>query len=116
MRLEPGDIVLVPFPFTDLTSSKSRPAFVISDGRYYASSRDVIVLGVTSNLSNAAHSVMMKDSDLLRGKLKATSRIKADKVATLEQSIVRRVVGRAKPVLLGHVMREFLSLFPDAGS
>jgi len=40
-----GDIVLVPFPFTDLTATKKRPAVVVS---YHRDRRDVIVMAVTS--------------------------------------------------------------------
>lgn len=113
MKLEPGDLVLVPFPFTDLTSAKTRPALVLSRPDYNHASRDVIVCGVTSNLSNAAHSVLIQSRDLARGRLPAPSRIKVDKVATLQQTLVRRRVGRLKSAPLDQVYREFWTLFPD---
>ena len=43
-----GDIVLVPFPFTDLTATKKRPAVVVSSDAYHRDRRDVIVMAVTS--------------------------------------------------------------------
>src|SRR5438093_7358946 len=43
-----GDIVLVPFPFTDQTTAKKRPAIVVSSRAYHRDRRDVIVIAVTS--------------------------------------------------------------------
>ena len=42
------DIVLVPFPFTDLTTAKRRPALVVSPDDYNASARDLVIALVTS--------------------------------------------------------------------
>ena len=43
-----GDIVLVPFPFTDQTAAKKRPAIVVSSDAYHRDRRDLIIMAVTS--------------------------------------------------------------------
>jgi mRNA interferase MazF len=43
-----GDIVLVPFPFTDQSTSKKRPAIVISSMNYHRERPDYIIMAVTS--------------------------------------------------------------------
>lgn len=43
-----GDIILVPFPFTDQTTSKKRPAVVISSSTYNTARPDLIIMAVTS--------------------------------------------------------------------
>jgi len=43
-----GDIVLVPFPFSNQTTIKKRPAAIISSQRYNAASQDIIIMAVTS--------------------------------------------------------------------
>lgn len=48
---EPGDVVLVPVPFTDGTAMKQRPAVVVSGRRYNRRRRDVIVMPVTSHVA-----------------------------------------------------------------
>ena len=48
INYEFGDILLVPFPFTDQTSSKKRPAVVVSSTAYHAAYPDVILMAVTS--------------------------------------------------------------------
>lgn len=50
MPFEFGDVVLVPFPFTDQTTSKKRPAVVISNREYAESRPDVVVMPITSQL------------------------------------------------------------------
>lgn len=48
-----GDLVLVPFPFTDLSAAKKRPAVIISSTAYHQARPDVIVMAVTSQLRPA---------------------------------------------------------------
>jgi mRNA-degrading endonuclease toxin of MazEF toxin-antitoxin module len=49
-----GDIVLVPFPFTDQPTTKQRPAVVISSSTYQRERPDLIILAVTSQVRPAA--------------------------------------------------------------
>jgi mRNA interferase MazF len=49
-RFEFGDIVLVPFPFTDQSATKKRPAVVISSAAYNAERPDLIIMAVTSQI------------------------------------------------------------------
>jgi mRNA interferase MazF len=49
-RFEFGDIVLVPFPFTDQSATKKRPAVVISSPTYNAARPDLVIMAVTSQL------------------------------------------------------------------
>jgi mRNA interferase MazF len=48
-----GDVVLVPFPFTDQTASKKRPAVVVSSDAYHRDRPDVILMAVTSQVRPA---------------------------------------------------------------
>lgn len=45
---EKGDVVLVPFPFSDQTTIKKRPAVIISSSAYNEISSDIIIMAVTS--------------------------------------------------------------------
>ena len=49
-----GDVILVPFPFTDQTATKKRPAIVISSKDYNAARPDIILMAVTSQLRASA--------------------------------------------------------------
>jgi mRNA interferase MazF len=49
-----GDVVLVPFPFTDQTGTKKRPAIVVSSDAYQQRRRDLVIMAVTSQIKPAA--------------------------------------------------------------
>ena len=53
-RFEFGDIVLVPFPFTDQTAGKRRPAVVVSTAAYNRSRPDLVLMAATSQLRVSA--------------------------------------------------------------
>src|ERR1700728_1888073 len=82
IKLERGDVVLVPFPFTDLSEIKRRPVLVLSGGRHNNSSKDFICCGITSNLVNRRNSIILEPSEMVEGSIPTRSRIKFDKVFT----------------------------------
>lgn len=45
-----GDVVLVPFPFTDQSGTKKRPAVVVSSNGYNAARRDVVIMAITGQV------------------------------------------------------------------
>ncbi len=45
-----GDVVLVPFPFTDQSDAKKRPAVIVSSSGYHAGRRDLIIMAITSQV------------------------------------------------------------------
>jgi mRNA interferase MazF len=45
-----GDVVLVPFPFTDQTGTKKRPAVIVSSADYQAQRRDLVIMAITSQI------------------------------------------------------------------
>src|SRR5205809_8114083 len=82
-----GDIVLVPIPFTDLSSTKRRPVIVISNDHYQATTADMLVVAMTSNLAATPYSFLVEQADLVSGTLKHPSRVRVDKIYSLAQSI-----------------------------
>jgi len=88
-------MVLLPIPFTDLSSMKVRPAIVVVHGSWPG---DLFVVPVTSQLANADY-VM---SQWEESGLNVPSGIKGQ-ICTVEVSLVRKVIGR-----IGAVDREKL--------
>jgi mRNA interferase MazF len=110
-RYKRGDIVLVPFPFTDLSSSKRRPALVISPDTFNDQMEDVVVAAITSQLTNE-YAVTIDQSDCVDGILPKTSVLKLAKVFTIHSTLVIKKLcalrGEKLAAILGE-LRQFFS-------
>jgi len=98
-----GGIVLIPIPFTDLSSQKRRPDIVISNNAYNRKTMDIVVVTMTSNLTMVDYSFTITSSDLERGKLNRPSMVRVDKIYTLSQSIVVKTLGRVNSNVLDRI-------------
>ncbi len=105
-QFKQGDIVIVPFPFTDLTAIRQRPVLVVSNDAYNHSTEDVITCGITSNIKDAICSVYVDKSCLSEGTIPVASRIKVDKIFTLRKSLIKKKVAAVKQSVLDEVKRE----------
>ncbi len=106
-----GEIVLIPFPFTDLSTKKKRPVLVLSNDEYNKRTEDFIVCGITSNIKDSEFSVLIESKDLESGYLPKPSRIKIDKIFTLEQSLVIKKFARLKSDTMVKLKQELSQLF-----
>ncbi|MCC6917683.1 MAG: type II toxin-antitoxin system PemK/MazF family toxin [Alphaproteobacteria bacterium] len=93
MPFEFGDIVLVPFPFTDQTASKKRPAVVVSSRAYNVAKADVVLMAVTSQMRPSASLGETWVADWKGAGLLKPSAVKPI-FTTIEQSLVIRMLGR----------------------
>ena len=98
-----GEIVLVPIPFTDLTSARRRPVVVISNDDYNRSTDDMIVVAMTSNLTATPHSFVLTSLDLAEGMLNHPGRVRADKIYTLAQRIAVVKFGKVNDATLDRI-------------
>ncbi|VVB85319.1 PemK-like, MazF-like toxin of type II toxin-antitoxin system [uncultured archaeon] len=87
-----GKIVLVPFPFTDLTAAKLRPALVLYEG-----DKDVIAAFISSKIPDEASKVdvlITKNHSAFKNSgLKVDSVIKLDKIATVLKDLIVGEIG-----------------------
>ena len=92
MTYKKWDIVLVPFPFTNLKSTKKRPALIISPDEYN-SGADLVIMFITSNISSFGIT-----GDYIIQNWKESGFPKPSmtrmKFATIEKSIVIKKIGR----------------------
>jgi mRNA interferase MazF len=95
-----GDIVLIPVPFTDLSSSRRRPVIVISNDQYNSRMEDVVVVAMTSNLTPSQYSFVIDSADLAAGRLNRPGRVRVDKIYTLSQRIIVKQFGRVNDATL----------------
>lgn len=91
-----GDLVLVPFPFTDQSTAKRRPAAVVSGEAYHRERADLIILAVTSQTRpttgvGEAPIAKWREAGLLRPS------VLKPVLATIERRLVLRRLGRLEP-------------------
>lgn len=80
------EIILLPFPFSDLFSIKRRPVLVVSNDSYNRSFPDILVCVITSNLFIDNYSVLLTDEPIEVGILPEASVIKCHKLFKIDQS------------------------------
>ncbi|MBI4997124.1 MAG: type II toxin-antitoxin system PemK/MazF family toxin [Rhodocyclales bacterium] len=87
-----GDVVLVPFPFTDQSGAKKRPAVVVSGNRYNASRPDIVIMAITSQVRQPLGFAEALISDWQSAGLIKSSVLKPV-LTTIEQGLVVRSMG-----------------------
>ena len=106
MSFNRGDVVLVPFPFTDLTAQKQRPALVISSNSFNRSFADIVLVGITSQipLDLPANDYPLTSNEQRMAGLPRPSIVKAAKVVTLSQALIRKTIGRLPAQTVDHIV------------
>lgn len=103
-----GDIILIPFPFTDLSGNKLRPAVVLG-----TQNDDVLVCFITSQISKGYQSTLLIKPNTSNG-LKKMSLIKVSKIATINKSLIIGVLGQLSQneiVDINQALIKFLKLY-----
>jgi mRNA interferase MazF len=90
--MKTGDIVLIPFPFAELTNIKARPAVIIclTKDKY----QDIIIAAISSVIPAILSDNEMTISPNSHNKLKVQSVVKIDRLATLKQSDIIAPLGQ----------------------
>lgn len=101
-----GAVVLVPFPFSDLSRSKLRPALVLAD----AGRADWGLCQITSKPYADLHAVMLDDGNFEFGSLRVKSYARPGKLFTANESLMVAQVGRLKPDSFARVMEAVIAL------
>ncbi len=105
-RFIKGDIVVLPFPYSDLSSTKKRPAMVLAD----LEGEDIILCQVTSQNTRDQYSIALSNSDFETGSLNKPSNIRPNRLFTAEKSIILRKVGTIKRGLFETVVSRLFKI------
>ena len=105
------DIVLVPYPFSDLSQAKYRPAIVMSNDTYNNKFKDFIGIPLTSNPNTRDHTVSVTNKEMVSGSLKVPSVAKVDKIFSLEQKLIVKTYGQLRQDVFDKIRNELIKLF-----
>lgn len=101
-----GAVVLVPFPFSDLSQAKLRPAVVLGGtGR-----DDWILCQVTSNPYSDTQAITLVDASFAQGSLRVTSYARPGKLFTANRSLMIKQVGSLKTKPLRQIIETVVSI------
>ena len=101
-----GDVVVVPFPFSDLSQSKKRPALVLAP----LEGNDVILCQITSKNTKDNYAISIDETDFESGSLKQAGNIRPNRLFTADTHIILYRIGVIKKDKLNQVTNKVLQI------
>ena len=107
-----GDVVLVGFPFTDLSGTKQRPSLVISSDWYNENKPDAILSAITSQIPDKIEEdeYLLSPAEQKSAGLPKKSIVKVGKIITLDQRLIRKKLGRLPDETLSNIKNILLKI------
>jgi hypothetical protein len=101
-----GDVVVAPFPFSDLSAAKKRPALVVAT----LTGDDVILCQITSQAVADSYAVPLSDRDFTSGGLRQASNVRPNRLFTAEGSIILYSVGTISTAKMQEVLIKLVQI------
>ena len=101
-----GDVVIVPFPFTDISGSKKRPAFVVAN----LPGDDIIVCQITSKAKSDSFALSIFTHDFITGGLPVDSFIRPNKIFTADKNIILAVAGHLCDAKIHDILNSIITI------
>ncbi|SRR6266568_3947112 len=102
-----GEVVVTAFPFSDLGSSKRRPALVLAE----VESGDLILCQVTSKSYSSKTAIAIETADFALGGLPVVSYARPDKLFTADATLIDRSAGTLKDMTIKKILLQVRGLF-----
>jgi mRNA-degrading endonuclease toxin of MazEF toxin-antitoxin module len=105
-----GDVVLVPFPFTDLSATKQPPALVLSPDRSNRVRPDLVVAAITSQIPAPPgdDEMLLSGNELKETGLPKPSIIKLSKIFTIHQGLIRKKIGQISDSTRAEILEKLM--------
>jgi mRNA interferase MazF len=101
-----GEVVVVPFPFSDLTTAKRRPALVLAG----LEGDDLILCQITSQAIKDQYAIPLQDHDFAQGALKQPSQVRPNRLFTADSHIVLYRVGSLQAAKLDELTNKLVKI------
>jgi mRNA interferase MazF len=102
-----GSIVVLPFPFSDFSMSKRRPALVVANIK----GDDIILCQITSKARIDDYSIVLAKHDFKQGSLPLESVIRPNRIFTADKSIIIYKAGLLKELKIKEVEKQLVKIF-----
>ncbi|MCL2093382.1 MAG: type II toxin-antitoxin system PemK/MazF family toxin [Treponema sp.] len=104
-----GDVVIIPFPFSDLSDNKKRPALVVAD----LPGDDIIVCQITSQASSDSFSMPLRAGDFSSGSLPVDSFIRPNKIFTADKNIILSTAGHLREDKIRDTLNAIITIIKE---
>ena len=104
-----GDIVVIPFPFSDLSQSKRRPALVLT----VLQGNDLILCQITSKSVKDNYAIPVDQNDFASGSLNQESNIRPNRLFTADNQIILYRIGNIKKIKLDQVINKIVEIIKE---
>ncbi|MBV9868768.1 MAG: type II toxin-antitoxin system PemK/MazF family toxin [Abitibacteriaceae bacterium] len=101
-----GDVVVAPFPFSDLSGAKRRPLLVLAE----LTGDDVIVCQITSQAKSDAYVVSLSAADFTHGGLRQDSNVRPNRIFTADSNIIVYRAGVLAPAKVQEVIHKIVQI------
>jgi mRNA interferase MazF len=101
-----GDIVVVLFPFSNLSQVKKRPAFVIKE----LAGDDIILCQITSQAIKDKYSLALTEKDFISGSLSVASNIRPNRIFTADRNIIFYKIGGVRQNITKDVIKKIVRI------
>lgn len=105
-RFVKGDLVVVAFPFSDLSATKRRPALVLAD----SGNRDYILCQITSKTVKDDFAIVLDEKEITEGRLIKSSNIRPNRIFTAEDSIIQYRIGKVSVAISNQVIDKLIDI------
>jgi mRNA interferase MazF len=105
-RFVKGDIIVLPFPYSDFSQAKKRPALVIST----LQGDDIILCQVTTRSVQDDYAIPISNGDFIQGSLKQLSNIRPNRLFTVDKSIILYKIGSISTSKLRKVIDKIIEI------
>lgn len=105
-RFVKGDVVVLPFPFSDLSQTKRRPALVVAE----AGGRELLLCQITSQPVRDLYAVVIADADFQTGSLQKPSNVRPNRIFTADAEIILYSAGRLHESKIHEVVEQLVAI------
>lgn len=101
-----GDVVVAPFPFSDLSGATKRPALVVAT----LPGNDVVLCQITSQAARDRYAISRTDNDFTSGNLRQKGNIRPNRIFTADSAIILYRAGIISPPKLSEVTTKIIEI------
>jgi len=106
--MKQGEIVILNFPFTDLSQTKTRPALIISNDSFNKH-RNIMLIAISTQKGSSNYYLSLKQNNLEKGSLNKSSFIRLQNIFVAEKRLIKNIVAKISDTFLNKVQSNLIS-------